>query len=983
MTTPKKDFFISYNQADRAWAEWIAWQLEANGCTCVIQAWDFQPGTNFVLEMQKATQEAEHTLAVLSRHYLTSDFCKAEWAAAFAKDPTGKRFKLIGVKVHECDLYGLFSAIVHIDLVNQPEAIAIQRLLAGINQEPLTRFVKPPFPGKQRQQIRFPGSLPSVWNVPHLRNPYFTGREDLLSDLRSALTSGSAASLTCPQALHGLGGVGKTQLALEYTYRYAGEYDYIWWLSSEDPAALAGHYAALAVALGLVKPDEQNQPEAIRAAHIWLEHNPGWLLIFDNAETADSLKDYLPHGGQGHTIITSRSPVWGAMAQAFSVEVLPRDKSVQFLLERTGQQDKQAANDLAEELGDLPLALSQAAAYIEETSQSLSGYLDLFRTRRNDLWQAEHHPHDYPDTVGTTWSLSIQRLSALANSLLHVCAFLAPHPIPRWLFTGECSALPSELEAASHDPCTLDLAFRELHNFGLAETTKEALIAHRLAQVVVRERLSPHQQVESISAAIRLVHGSFPVDCQDYRSWPRCAALLPHAIAVTQYKASAESAATETGRLLNLAGTYLESRALYRQARLQFERALPIVEATHGSNHPYYAATLNNLAATLEDEGNLSGAREQLERALSITERTLGPHHPDVANRLNNLALVLKAQGDLAISRKQLERALIITEAALGPSHLDTANRLNNLASVVHSQGDLAGARMKLERALSIYEAILGPDHPTVASTLNNLATVLQDQGDLSGALSYLQRALPITEAALGPNHPNVGNRLNNIATVLNMIGDLSGALSYMQRALHITEAALGPNHPNLANRLNNLGMVLEAQGDLPGARKHLERALVIVEAALGPNHPHVATTQANLATVLQAQGDLVGARRLLEQAVATTEAALGPNHPHVATTQANLATVLQAQGDLVGARRLLEQAVATTEAALGPSHPDVATVLANLAAVLYAQGHITHAHLTFKNAKEVAAKALPSGHPVYVEICALADKCQGIGHGS
>ncbi|MEA3324010.1 MAG: hypothetical protein U9Q37_02575, partial [Euryarchaeota archaeon] len=202
--------------------------------------------------------------------------------------------------------------------------------------------------------------LPPVWNVSHHRNPNFTGREDILSELRIALTSGGPAAWK--QALTGMGGVGKTQLALEYIYRHNPDYRVIWWIRSEEPAAMVADYASLAASLDLPEKDSTDQTEMVRAVKRWLEHNSGWLLIFDNAHDQEVIRDYIPLGGVGHVIITSRNPDWGSVAGLLPIKEFDRADSIEFLLRRTGQDDPDAADALAAELGDLPLALEQAGA---------------------------------------------------------------------------------------------------------------------------------------------------------------------------------------------------------------------------------------------------------------------------------------------------------------------------------------------------------------------------------------------------------------------------------------------------------------------------------------------------------------------------------------------------------------------------------------------------------------------------------------------
>jgi hypothetical protein len=258
-----KDFFVSYNKADKNWAEWIAWQLEEAGYSTVLQAWDFGAGSNFVLEMQKAAREAERTVAVLSPDYLASRFTQPEWAAAFAQDPTGEKRLLVPIRVRECDLKGLLGPIVDIDLVHLDEGAAKASLLAEVKRERGEPAVAPCFPVKA-ETPRFPGALPGIWNVPHRRNPNFTGREELLESLRAALTSDRTAAVT--QAISGLGGVGKTQLAVEYAYRHTADYSTVWWVRAEEASTRASDLAGLAVKLGVAEKDARDVRTLLRMA---------------------------------------------------------------------------------------------------------------------------------------------------------------------------------------------------------------------------------------------------------------------------------------------------------------------------------------------------------------------------------------------------------------------------------------------------------------------------------------------------------------------------------------------------------------------------------------------------------------------------------------------------------------------------------------------------------------------------------------------
>jgi tetratricopeptide (TPR) repeat protein len=806
------DFFISYNKADRTWAEWTAWQLEEEGYTTILQAWDFRPSGNFVLDMQRATREAERTIAVLSPDFLASSFTQPEWAAAFAQDPTGEKGILLPVRVRECDIKGLLGQIVYIDLIKLDEAAAKRALFDGVKRGRAKPKQQPDYPGAPARTIvskpRFPGALPAIWNIPHLRNPNFTGREANLQALRDSLLAGETAALVQARAIHGLGGVGKTQLAVEYAYRNGANYDVVWWVRSEDQTTLASDYAGLAIKLGLPEKDVTKQRVIVEAVSEWLRQNRGWLVIFDNAVDAKSVRDYLPRGGAGHIIVTSRNPSWTGVAKPFSVQTLPLPEAIEFLFKRTGHQDEATAKILAEALGCLPLALEQAGAYIETSGCTMAHYLDLFEKRQYELLQRGKPSTEYPDTVATTWSLSFQNVEGenpAAAELLRLCAFFAPDDIPIKMLTDGAKELPQSLAATIVDPLLLDEALMALRKYSLIEVDNETMTIHRLVQAVFRHMIDDSAFKQWTGVAVHVVNASIPDESDDVRTWPICAPLLPHASAALSHAEVIRFVSNQTAQLLNQIGIYLFARGENTQAKRMLEKSLAIDEATFGPNHPNVAIRLNNLGNVLLTQGDFAGAKALLERALTIDEAVYGSDHTDVATDLSNLGFVLQAQGDLTGAKALSERALTIDEAALGPDHLNVAIRLNNLGFVLQAQGDLTGAKVLYERALIIEETVLGRNHPYVAAQLNNLGNVLREQGDLAGAKALLERALLIGEAALGLNHPRVASFTGNLGSVLREQGDMTGAKALYERSLHILREYLGDHHPSTKKVQNNL----------------------------------------------------------------------------------------------------------------------------------------------------------------------------------
>ena len=568
-----------------------------------------------------------------------------------------------------------------------------------------------------------------------------------------------------------MGGVGKTQLALEYAWRHAEDFDLVWWLRAEQPATLLEDYATLAGPLGLPASGERELAAIAEAVRERLSHRDRWLLVLDNANEADELKHLLPQAGGG-VLITSRNPAW-PFASKLDVPTLNRSASIEFLLERTGQKDQTAAAALAEELGDLPLALEQAAAYLVETGLSLAAYLDLFRKRRPELWTAEKPPAGYPETVGTTWTLAVERLrkkTPRAVDLLSLCAFLAPEAISRSLLTEHHEALPAALAEAVADPLRLNGLVGALRRYSLVEVTGEGLSFHRLIQAAARHALGPDAQRRWIEAAVALMRSGFPYDRDDPTTWAPSGALLAHTLAACRH-AEATACEFEGARLLlNKTGEYQLRRADFEQARINFERALALAE--------------EQLRRT-----EFQQASDSFERAPGLAEENVGPEHAELAGYVNNLGCALRGQGDLADAKGAFERAIQIAESNFGPDQREVAIYVNNLGLVLRDLGDLAGARAAHERALGVDEEIFGFDHPEVATDVNNLGKVLQDQGDLRGAKAAFERALRIDEARFGPDHPDVATDVNNLGNVLKEMSDLAGARVDFKRALAIREA--------------------------------------------------------------------------------------------------------------------------------------------------------------------------------------------------
>ncbi|NUT91493.1 MAG: tetratricopeptide repeat protein [Saccharothrix sp.] len=675
-----------------------------------------------------------------------------------------------------------------------------------------------------------------AWRVP-ARNPHFTGREGLLARLHEAVRESGTVAV---HSLLGMGGVGKSQAAVEYAHRHAADFDIVWWVPAEQPALIPDHLAELGLALALTGPDD---PITMAGAVLGvLRHRNRWLVVFDNAEDPAALWPYLP-SGDGRVLITTRRGGFGAIGAVVDVDVLDRPESVALLRNRVPGAQIDAAHALAEFVGDLPLAIEQAAAYLESTRLPLVDYLDLLRTQTARMLP-KGRVAGRSETLATLWDLSLAALAEqdlAAVQLVEILAWLAPEPVPLDLFTKHPDELPEPLASVVTDPVGLVDTVGALADWYLIRRTSgEMTIAHRLLQQSLRARPDRYRTPSLDVVAQRLLRTDLPGRIMtEPGNWPRWRAMLPHVLAIHDNLTQDHTTATpDTEWLLDRAATYLQTHGRPGEAQPLFERALAISEAAYAPDHPMVATRLNNLALALSDLGHLGEAQPLFERALAIDEAAYGPDHPEVATDLNNLGSALRDMGRPGEAQPLLERALAIDEAAYGPDHPEVATDLNNLGLTLSDLGRPGEAQPLLERALAITKATYGPNHPTMAIHLNNLALALRALGRPGEAKPLYEQAITIDEAAYGADHPAVATRLSNLGGALRALGRPGEAQPLYERALAIIEAAYGPDHPVVAIALNNLAYVLSDLGHPNEAEKLHHRALAIRTGTLGAGHP-------------------------------------------------------------------------------------------------------------------------------------------------
>jgi hypothetical protein len=655
-----------------------------------------------------------------------------------------------------------------------------------------------------------PPSRPArVWGPVPARNPHFTGREDLLAKVRAALTADGQVAV---QALRGMGGVGKTQLATEYAHRHAADYPVTWWINAENPTLIPQQLAALAIRLTCAAQDTP-VPAAAQSALSDLHATPGWLLIFDNAETPEAIAPYLP-GGAGHVLITSRASGWDDLATEINIDVLPRLEAIALLRSRTrdlADSDADAAL-IADAVGDLPLALAQAAAYISQTAMSPREYAALLKDRAAELL-SDAKPAAYPRPLAAVVQLAYEQLRAhdpAAADLADICAFLAPEPIPTDWFTKAAAQLPDPLAGKVADPVSRRLLLSNLTRASLARLDPAGLVFHRLTQAVLRTRLTPSDAAATRIHAEDVITANHPGNAHLPDNWPAWGRILPHLLALDvghsdnpalriravnaawylAMRGDAEAAYALADDLYNrwrhrlgqdhndtLQAAYPLSEALrslgrYAQARTLDEGILERLREDVGNVDPSTLGFAHNLAVDLRGLGEHQAARELNEDTLHRRRRTLGDDHPDTLRSASNLAGDLSAIGDHQAARELNEDTLNRRRRTLGDDHPNTLGSANNLAIRLYALGDHQAARELDEDTLQRRRRALGDDHPDTLASANNLAVDLRALGEYQPARELDEDTLERRRRVLGEDHPETKRSARNLASDLRALGE-------------------------------------------------------------------------------------------------------------------------------------------------------------------------------------------------------------------
>jgi len=539
-------------------------------------------------------------------------------------------------------------------------------------------------------------------------------------------------------------------------------------------------------------------------------------LVFDNAETPGDVEHQLPQAGSGQVLITTRRDGFRALGNVLDLDVPERADSVTMLQRRAPDLTQSDAIAISRRLGDLPLALAQVAAYLDQTRLPASEYLRLLETRAADL-HSRGRTVGHPDSIATIWSVSLDRLRAItpaAVQLLTLCAWLAPEPVPLDLFSNHSALLPEPLNATADDSIAFVDAVAALVDYSLARRTGNDILVHRLVQDVIRQDDGDAAGHSPLDNVLTLLRADLPAEINDKPLNWRWRQLLRHVLVATAHQKNLNSTAVaDAAWLLDRAANYLYVHGRPADAVPLLKRSVHFRECIAGAGNSETATTLNNLGLALADLGWPDLAIDVLKRALLLLETADQPDGFAIAEVLNHLGRAHVLLGQPAAALPIYERALNIRETADRPDRARVAADLNGLGRAFADLGRPADALPLHERALQLFEAAYGPNHPRVGITLAYRGRALTDLGRPAEALPLLERALTILETAYGSDHPYLATVLNRRGRALTYLGRAADALALHERALVIHEAVHGHDHPDVATDLDHMGRALSGMG--------------------------------------------------------------------------------------------------------------------------------------------------------------------------
>ncbi|MER5884982.1 FxSxx-COOH system tetratricopeptide repeat protein [Streptomyces sp. NPDC001941] len=974
-SVPPSHVLLPYVAEDQMWADWIEAVLLGAGFQ--VTPVDVRTAQMTAVEADIAAGGASRVLPVLSQAFFGSRRAVRLWDAGFGLDSSGGRRQLVPVRVGDVRLSAQFSGR-GVDLSRLQARDAAVALFATLDKDD----AGPPEFGPE--DPRYPGVGPSVWNM-RPRHAWFTGRASILERLRDRLRGDTRSARRFPQVLYGLGGVGKTQVAREYAHRFRADYDLVWWVEAEQPDRVLSSMAELAQAMD--PRASEVVADAARAALNSLRRGSPyarWLLIFDNVEDLDRTLEMfpdetqpIPAGVYGHILATCRNKPVSTRVEPMEVDVFTRAESIEHLCRRVSKLPARDADRVAEAVGDLPLAVEVAAAWLAETATPVDAYVEQLREQSTKVLSLGK-PEDYATQIEATWTISINRLrqeSKAAVRLLELCSFFSAEPISMRLIGSDSmfeSLLPYDSDL--RERYMLGKVIQTLNRFALAKVdpADSSIQVHRLVQAAVRASLSPDEQVTAMHEVHRILAEARPAEnvdrdnpVHDPKSWPAFELIWPHLgasgiadcgeekvrqLMVDRVRYLLKRGELENARQLGsqLNGTWTRelgendlqtlnirfelANALRAQGKYQdaleldedtLARQMAVLRESHpDDDHPTILITTGSLAADLRALGRFDQALERDVRIFAGFRQNFGDNHPRTLMAANNLAIDYRLTGDSETARRLDEETVERRSTLLGPDHPFTLTTKGHLARDLRELGEYGESVRVLREVVEAFERVLTADVPEALRTAKSLAVSLRKAGHPHEAKRLTESTYDRYRERYGTKAPDALACGLNLAADFSAMGDKQAALDLALPILEQYRETLGASHPFTLACRNNVTIYQRGLGDAAAAAEACEQIRAELERTLGAGHPYALSCALNLAN---AYGDM-GRADLAEHWERTVLAALterhGPHHPDALVCQGNLAITLRALGREDEARLLRAKVLETTTRQLGVDHP-------------------------------------------------------------
>ncbi|HET6355328.1 FxSxx-COOH system tetratricopeptide repeat protein [Streptomyces sp.] len=974
--SPPSNVLLPYVAEDQMWADWLESVLMRAGFNAV-QA-DVRTARLTEVETDFATGGTYTVLPVVSHAFLNSRRARDLWESFVTLGSSSNRRRLVPVRVGDVRLNLPITSRGVVDLARMDEDEAAVALLATLQRGETAATTLPPAAG-----VRYPGALPMVWNV-RPRHPWFTGRDSVLYRLRDQLRGDSRSGQRFPQVLYGLGGVGKTQVAREYAHRFRADYDLVWWVEAEQPDRVVSALAELAAKLDLRAGDvvAEGAKAALQALRRGDPYSR-WLLIFDNVEDLDQALKHLPEETPispdvyGHILVTSRNRPVSTGRELMEVEVFTRPESVEHLCRRVSKLPSRDADRVAEAVGDLPLAVEVAAAWLAETATPVDSYVEQLKEQSTKVLSLGK-PEDYSLQIGATWNLSIARLrkeSKAAVRLLELCSFFSAEPISMQLI-GSDSMLQSLLP---YDPdlrerYMLGKVIQTLNRFALAKVdpADSSIQVHRLVQAAVRAGLSQGEQEKAKHEVHRVLAEARPAEgtggdhpVNDPKSWPSFDLIWPHLgpsgvadcdeehvrqLMVDRIRYLLKRGELETARALGAQLNKTWSRELgendlqtlnirfelanalraqgkYQQARELDEDTLARqINVLHGDHprdaHPSVLITTGSLAADLRGLGRFDEALERDLRIYHGFRQIFGENHPRALIAANNLAIDYRLTGDSEQARRLDEETAARRATLLGENHPFSLTTKGHLARDLRDIGDYRSSVQVLREVVASFQRVLNADVPEVLRTAKSLAVSLRKAGDPHEAKRITEETYNRYRQRYGTNAPDALACGLNLAADYAAVGDNSAALDLALQIADGYRETFGEYHPFTLACRNNVTIYQRGVGAAAEAAESGEAVRTALEQALGPRHPFTLCAAVNLANSCGDLGEQDRAGHWERTALKGLLQRYEPTHPDVLVCRSNLAITLRSLGREEEGQQLRASVLESAAGRLGAQHP-------------------------------------------------------------